>query len=131
MGSRHVAVLAVLGLLGGIGQARAQDAEGSTHQALDRALAVLRLRTAAAGKTCLDAMAEVRQTEGQVAVLGKNGSGTEDKPNPSLDIARDVLGSDYDTAAAACTPDAARACQTPSDAALVKACGSMTAGRAQ
>ena len=131
MGSRGVAVLAVLGLLGGAGQALAQDAEGSTHQALDRALAVLRLRTTAAGKTCLDTMAEVHQTEEQVAALGKNGSGTEDKPNPSLDIARDVLGSDYDTATAACTPDAARACRTPSGAAMLKACGSMTAGPAQ
>ncbi len=131
MGSRRVAVLAVLGLLGGAGQALAQDAEGSSHQGLDRALAVLRLRMTAAGKTCLNAMADVHQTEDQVAALGKNGSGTEDKPNPSLDIARDVLGSDYDTAAAACTPDAARACQAPSGAAMIKACGSMTAGRAQ
>ena len=131
MGSRRVAAMAVLGLLCGVGQASAQDAEGNAHQGLDRALAVLRLRMTAASKTCLTAMAEVHQTENQVTALSRNGAGTEDKPNPSLDIARDVLGSDYDTATAACMPDAVRACQAPAGAAMVKACGSVNAGQAQ
>ncbi len=131
MGSRRVAAITVLGLLCGIGQASAQDAEGNAHQNLDHALAVLRLRMTAASKKCLNAMAEVHQTEDQVVALSKNGSGTEDKPNPSLDIARDVLGSDYDTATAACMPDAVRVCQAPAGAAMVKACGSVSAGQAQ
>ncbi len=131
MRSRRVAAVAALGLLCGIGQASAQDAEGNGHQGLDRALTVLRLRMTAAGKRCLGAMAELHQTEDQVVALSRNGPGTEDKPNPSLDIARDVLGSDYDTAASACGPDAVRACRTPTGAAMVKACGSLTAGGAQ
>lgn len=132
MGSRRVtvALVAALGLLCGVGPARAQD-EGGAHQSLDHALAVLRLRAPAASRKCLDAMAEVHRTEDQVTALSRNGTGTEDKPNPSLDIARDVLGSDYDTASAACMPDAVRACQTPAGAAMVKACGSVTGGSAQ
>ena len=131
MGVGRVAAVAVLGLLCGIGPAFAQDEEGGGHQNLDRALAVLRLKTTAASRNCLDAMTELHKTEEQVAALSKNGSGTEDKPNPSLDIARDVLGSDYDTATASCRPDAVRACRAPAGAAMVKACGSVTAGQAQ
>ena len=76
-------------------------------------------------------MPEVHQTEDQVTALRRNGPGTEDKPNPSLDIARDVLSSDYDTATAACGPDAVRACRAPTGAAMVKACGNVNAGQAQ
>ncbi len=131
MGSRRVAAVAALGLLCGIGQASAQDAEGGARQNLDRVLAVLRLRMPAAGKTCLEAMARVHQTEDQVTALSRNGPGTEDKPNPSLDIARDVLGSDYDTATAACGPDAARVCRAPAGAAMAKACGNVNPGPSQ
>ncbi len=131
MGSRRMAAVAVLGLLCGIGQASAQDAEGSSRQNLNRVLAVLRLRMPAAGRKCLAAMEEVHRTEDQVTALSRNGPGTEDKPNPSLDIARDVLGSDYDTATAACAPDAVRACQAPTGAAMLKACGNVNPGAAQ
>ena len=106
MGSRRVAALAGLGLLCGIGQAAAQDAESGARQTLARVLAVLRLQNSAASGACLRAMTEAHQTEEQVTALSHNGASTEDKPNPSLDIARDVLGSDYDTATAACGPDA-------------------------
>ncbi len=131
MDARRVAAVAAVGLLCGIGQASAQDAEGGARQNLERVLAVLRLRMPAAGKPCLEAMARVHQTEDQVTALSRNGPGTEDKPNPSLDIARDVLGSDYDTATAACAPDAARACRAPAGAAMAKACGNVNPGASQ
>ena len=128
MGTRCLAAAAVLGLLCGIGQASAQDAESGARQTLDRVLAVLRLQNDAASVACLRAMTEAHKTEDQVTALSRNGTGTEDKPNPSLDIARDVLGSDYDTATAACGPDAVRACRAPAGAAMAKACGNLNPG---
>ena len=127
MGTRCLAA-AVLCLLCGTGRASAQDAESGARQTLDRVLAVLRLQNAAASVPCLRAMTEAHKTEDQVTALSRNGSGTEDKPNPSLDIARDVLGSDYDTATAACGPDAVRACRAPMGAATAKACGNLNPG---
>ena len=117
----------VTGAGSGIGRASAQDAESGARQTLERVLTVLRLQNSASS-ACLRAMTEAHKTEDQVTALSRNGTGTEDKPNPSLDIARDVLGSDYDTATAACGPDAVRACRAPVGAAMIKACGNLTPG---
>ncbi len=124
MGTRCLAAAAVLGLLCGIGRASAQDPESGARQTLERVLTVLRLQNSASS-ACLRAMTEAHRTEDQVTALSRNGTGTEDKPNPSLDIARDVLGSDYDTATASCGPDAVRACRAPVGAAMARACGNL------
>jgi hypothetical protein len=127
-----VALAAALGILCGVGQAGAQEDSG--RQKLDRVLAVLRARENAASKACLNAMNDVHQTEEQVKDLTKNGTGSSDKPNKGLEIATDVLGSDYDTATTACAPDASRACQDQGSApgsALARACGGLNGPSAQ
>ena len=128
---RRLVAMAVLGLGCGLGPAAAQEGSAIEHERLDHVLTVLRLRTAAAGKACLDAMAQVHQTEDQVGQLTRNGTSDSSKPNPNLDIARDVLGSDYDTATAACVPDAGRVCQSATGTAMTRACAAMNAPASQ
>ena len=68
---------------------------------------MLRLHTDAAGKSCLESMTRVHESEDQVKEQSKNSETSQsDRPHPGLDIARDVLGSDYETATNACGPEA-------------------------
>lgn len=98
---------------------------------LDRVLAVLRPNGQMASRACLDAMTRVHATEQQVKYqlqhLKKTASSDSDPlPNPDLDVARDVLGSDYETATHVCGADADRICAAghASDAAACAARGS-------
>ena len=111
-----------------------QDESGDgTRRALDGFLRVLRARPDAAGRACLDAMASLRQTEQQVKdeIRHRKRPASEDSdpvPDPDLDVARDVLASDNETAARACGADAARACAPPRLPDLAQACAAVDAG---
>lgn len=104
------------------GTARAQEGDPARGQ-LDKILIVLRLRMDAAGKPCLDAMAQVHATEEQVK------EHTNDSGNhPDLDIARDVLESDYQNGSQLCGADAARVCREDHGSDMAKACQNLRAG---
>ncbi|MCQ8240706.1 hypothetical protein [Rhizosaccharibacter radicis] len=81
------------------------------HRRLDHVLAVLRQDDAAAGKSCLDSMANVHADEKTVDGLSGSISDSGRKVE-GLDVARDVLESDYEAAINACRPDAERSCGT-------------------
>ena len=137
-------ILAVLTLIGCIacdpGTARADDDQDSAAAAsdgsqtgraqLNEALAVLRLRPGMASQPCLGAMKDVHETEQQLKAELGNGSAAR-KKNPDLDVARDVLSSDYDNAAQSCGPDAIRACQGKPPPALARACAELPRNGAQ
>ena len=98
---------------------QAQD-ETASHERLDRVLAVLRIQQAAASKACLDAMSQVHATEQQVKDH-ENDTGS----HPDLDIAHDVLDSDFQNSALICGADAERICREAHDASLAKPCGAL------
>lgn len=102
--------------LSGILAAHAQE-NGPSREQLDRVLTVLRLQQTAASRACLDAMTQVHATERQVKEH-ENDTGE----HPDLDIAHDVLDSDYQNGAVICGADAERACRETHDTGLVKAC---------
>lgn len=97
----------------------AQD-ETASHERLDRVLAVLRVQQTAASKACLDAMSQVHATEQQVKDH-ENDIGS----HPDLDIAHDVLDSDFQNGAVICGADAERACREAHDASLAKPCNAL------
>ena len=97
----------------------AQD-ETASHERLDRVLAVLRVQQAAASRACLDAMSQVHATEQQVKDH-ENDTGS----HPDLDIAHDVLDSDFQNSAVICGADADRVCREAHDASLAKPCGAL------
>lgn len=97
----------------------AEDNAGARTQ-LDKVLAVLRVRPDAAGKACLDAMHDVHTTEQQVKDH-QNDSGA----HSDLDIARDVLDSDYQTSTQICGADAAHACRGHVTASLTALCAAL------
>ena len=109
------AVLAVAMAFGAVG-AQAQD-ETASHERLDRVLAVLRVRQAAASRACLNAMSQVHATEQQVKDH-ENDTGS----HPDLDIAHDVLDSDFQNSAVICGADADRVCRETHEANLTKPC---------
>lgn len=87
---------------------------------LDKVLSVLRIQTDAASKACLSAMANVHETEQQV----KNHT-NDNGAHPDLDIAKDVLESDYQTGAQICGADAARVCRTGATGELAGPCNAL------
>ncbi|MGI4747382.1 MAG: hypothetical protein ACRYGI_08450 [Janthinobacterium lividum] len=87
---------------------------------LDKVLSVLRIQTDAASKACLAAMANVHDTEQQVR-NHTNDTGA----HPDLDIAKDVLESDYQNGAQLCGADAARVCRDTTTGALAHACSAL------
>ena len=87
---------------------------------LDKVLSVLRLQTDAASKACLSAMTNVHDTEQQV----KNHT-NDTGAHPDLDIARDVLESDYQNGAQLCGADAARVCRGTATGELAHACSAL------
>ena len=115
--SLRAAALAVVLL--GVARAHAQD-EGGARKQLDRVLAVLRLQQAAASKACLSAMSQVHATEQQVKDH-QNDTGN----HPDLDIARDVLDSDYQNGAIICGADAERACRKDHGPILTIPCNAL------
>jgi hypothetical protein len=96
--------------------ASADEAAGPRTQ-LDKILAVLRVRTQAASKACLTAMTQVHETEQQVK-NHENDSGN----HSDLDIARDVLDSDYQNSSQLCGVDADRACRESPGADVSRLC---------
>ena len=112
------AVLVAAMAFGAVG-AQAQD-ETASHERLDRVLAVLRVQQAAASRACLDAMSQVHATEQQVKDH-ENDTGS----HPDLDIAHDVLDSDFQNSAVICGADAERICRERHDAILTKPCGAL------
>ena len=111
-------VLVVTMAFGAVG-AQAQD-ESASHERLDHVLAVLRVQQAAASRACLDAMSQVHATEQQVKDH-ENDTGS----HPDLDIAHDVLDSDFQNSAVICGADADRICREAHDASLIKPCGAL------
>lgn len=101
------------------GQARADETDTARTQ-LDRVLAVLRIHSEAASKACLDAMAQVHDTEQQVTAH-TNDTGS----HPELDIARDVLDSDYQNSLQLCGADAGRVCREKTRAEADKVCAGL------
>ncbi len=93
-----------------LGYAASAQEESGAKRKLDAALGVLRIHQDAAGKSCLEAMTRVHQTEDQVAGVTRQ-SASGDHADTNADIARDVLDSDYENAESACAPDAQKACQ--------------------
>jgi hypothetical protein len=111
--------------------ALAQQQDGaSSRDKLDRVLAVLRDRNAAASKPCLDAMTKVHQTEDQVSDLAKS-AGDSGRHDDNADIAKDVLDSDYETAQGICQPDAVRACATAATAVEQRDCAALARNTAR
>ena len=110
------AVVFAGGVLTGSVQARAQENDASRVQ-LDRVLSVLRLQQSAASRACLDVMSQVHATEQQVKDH-QNDTGE----HPDLDIARDVMESDYQNGVVICGADADRVCRTVHDDRLAGAC---------
>ncbi|NPD67874.1 hypothetical protein HN018_10895 [Lichenicola cladoniae] len=105
-----------LAILAASGPVRADETDIGRVQ-LDKVLSVLRVQTDAAGKACLSAMANVHESEQQVkAHTNDNGA------HPDLDIAKDVLESDYQNGAQICGADAARACRTGSTGEMAGPC---------
>ena len=118
----RAAALAVMVL--GVVPAQAQD-DGPRKQ-LDRVLAVLRLQQAAASRACLNAMSQVHATEQQVKDH-ENDTGN----HPDLDIARDVLDSDYQNGTVLCGADAERACRESHGPDLAKPCSALHGDQSQ
>ena len=106
--------------------ARADDDAGSGRAQLDKILTVLRLHTEAASKACLSAMTEVHETEKQVAAHQNDASNHTD-----LDIAKDVLESDYQNSAQVCGADAARVCRDGATGKLAVPCAALQGTPAQ
>ncbi|MCQ8277198.1 hypothetical protein NFI95_01870 [Acetobacteraceae bacterium KSS8] len=104
-----IAALALLALP--LGHPASAQEDGGAKRKLDAALSVLRVHQDAAGKSCLDAMTRVHQTEDQVGNVTRE-SANGDHANANADIARDVLESDYENAETACAPDAVQACRS-------------------
>ena len=123
---RLLPALTVCVLMSGMaGFARADDAGGGRVQ-LDKILAVLRQKTEAASKACLSAMTEVHETEQQVNAHQNDASNHTD-----LDIARDVLESDYQNSAQVCGADAARVCREAPAGTLAASCAALQGAPAQ
>ncbi|MGI4793653.1 MAG: hypothetical protein ACRYG8_06105 [Janthinobacterium lividum] len=116
MAMRTVTV-AVAVLAGALGSSASADESDSARLQLDKVLIVLRLQSSAASKACLDAMSQVHDTEKQVSVHN-NDTGS----HPELDIARDVLESDYQNSVQLCGADAARVCREDVRSDTNKAC---------
>lgn len=93
---------------------------------LDRVLAVLRADGGAIDKPCVDAMGNVHADEKTVSDLSGTISDSGRKVE-GLDVARDVMQSDYEIAFNACRPNAERVCGA-GEARAVRACGAMRAG---
>lgn len=108
-----------------VASARADENTGERAQ-LDKVLAVLRLRMTAASEACLKAMTQVHGTEQQVKDH-ENDSGT----HPDLDIARDVLESDYQNSSQICGADADRACRESLRPDVSQACSALHSDAAQ
>nr|WP_246379577.1 hypothetical protein [Gluconacetobacter johannae] len=94
---------------------------------LQKDVAVLQANPDAASSACLDALKELHKTQDMVAA---EESRTKD---PDLEVARDVLETDFESAAQACAPDAAALCDkggTSPAPAMAKACAALqTASR--
>lgn len=112
----NILVAAYLCVMLTAASAHADEAAGPRAQ-LDKILAVLRVRTQAASKACLTAMTQVHETEQQVK-NHENDSGN----HPDLDIARDVLDSDYQNSSQLCGADADRACRENPGADVSRLC---------
>lgn len=115
--------------------ASAPDTTMPSRADLNRVLSVLQLRSDAASAPCLDAMKQVHATElqvaDQIAHRSKPASADSDPvPDPDLDVARDVLDSDYEAATRACGTDAAHVCAGDVTATLARACSSLKTGAA-
>lgn len=114
-------------MAGATDAARADDDGGGGGRAqLDKILTVLRLHTEAASKACLSAMLEVHETEKQVAAHQNDAANHTD-----LDIARDVLESDYQNSAQVCGADAARVCRESPTGKLAAPCAALQGVPAQ
>ncbi|MBE7212448.1 MAG: hypothetical protein INR65_15615 [Gluconacetobacter diazotrophicus] len=114
-------------LAAGIDPAAAQQADPQQKR-LNQVLAVLRTRMTAASHECLQAMQRSQETEKQLDEQQRINPGDTGRPNPQLDIARDVLDSDYETALTTCEPDARRVCDAP-DPASARSCAALAAGK--
>nr|WP_240162013.1 hypothetical protein [Gluconacetobacter azotocaptans] len=110
---------------GGGGGGEGGDGQGGSRTAsiqLQKDLAVLQGNPDAASQDCLDALKELHKTQDMVAAEEAR---TKDQ---DLEVARDVLETDFETAAQVCTPDAASLCDksgaspTP---AMAKACAAL------
>ena len=97
----------------------ADETDGPRAQ-LDKVLAVLRVRTQAASKPCLNAMSQVHATEQQVKEHENDTGG-----HPELDIAHDVLESDYQNSSQICGADADRVCRESYGPDVAKACSGL------
>ncbi|GBQ22509.1 hypothetical protein ACLRDC_18360 [Gluconacetobacter sacchari] len=112
------AVLFLSGLLAAT-PAIAQDdgAAGSPALELQRIVAALQVNPNAASQACVDALTELHKTQ---ATLDAEQTRTND---PDVDVARDVLETDFETAIHDCQPDAAALCaKGGTDPKLAKAC---------
>ena len=87
----------------------------AAREQLARVIAVLRLKPAAAGQSCLDALHEVHQTEDQVKALQNKAN------NPDVGLAQDVLETDYENAKEICGADSNRVCTDPGTIAGLRA----------
>lgn len=111
------------------GAAPAQDDGGPTtaNTQLQKILAVLQTNPNAASQDCLGALQDLHKTQDTlVAEESRN-------KDQDVEVARDVLESDFETAGQSCAPDAAAICDKADSAAppkLVQACRILHGGRA-
>ncbi len=95
---------------------------------INGAIDVLAASNAAPSQSCVSAIDEMHVTDGQLKDLtGRLDEGGEAPQaaggqQSEIDVARDVLASDLQSAAAACTPDTERVCANVETASVAKLC---------
>ena len=95
---------------------------------INGAIDVLAASNAAPSQSCVSAIDEMHVTDGQLKDLtGRIDEGGEAPQaatgqQSEIDVARDVLASDLQTAANACTPDTERVCANVESASVAKLC---------
>ncbi|ACI50911.1 conserved hypothetical protein [Gluconacetobacter diazotrophicus PA1 5] len=121
LAGRLPALFLSCGLVSVAASAMAQDAPAHGPAAqVQRQVAVLQSNPNGVSRDCLDALAEVHKTQDTI-------SAEEDRSkDPDLDVARDVLETDLETAVQSCRADTTSICdKAGADPKLAKACAAL------
>ncbi|MGY0482188.1 hypothetical protein [Endobacter medicaginis] len=101
--------------------ARAQPA-GPADARIQQILSVLRERPDEASPSCLDSLKEMHATEDALQSATSRGKSSD------IELANDVLETDYQNVMQVCGVDATRVCHVPQDGKLGQACASLRRG---
>lgn len=98
--------------------AQAQDA-GPADARIQQILSILRERPDEASTSCLEALKEMHGTEDALQVATSRGKSSD------IELANDVLETDYQNVMQVCGVDATRVCNVPQGGKLGQACSSL------